>query len=121
MKNDQFFRTPHLNTSDLRFFISSSVDEAVDFAVFTAFAADLEVDFVGREDSFAFLLGFVTGGVESIRTDMSESLSSPCTTFRFFELPLSPSTDFRFFCDSDSATPFERDTAFAFTGDLGDF
>jgi hypothetical protein len=81
---DQFFRTPHLKTRDLRFLISSSVELfGTDFSVdFCFFAAGLEV----CPGSFleVFLEVFLGGGVESMSTDMSESLCSAVEVFCFF-------------------------------------
>ena len=77
---DQFLRTPHLKISDLKCFISSSVEEeAVGLEGLDGCVLDFVALETGLED-----LDF--GGVESIRIDMSESFpsSSPSSTFRFF-------------------------------------
>lgn len=68
-----------MNTRDLRFLISSSVEEE-DFGAVGFAGLD---DFVDLAD-FAGLADLDLGGVESIRTDMSESLPSSFSVFRFF-------------------------------------
>ena len=83
---DQFLRTPHLKTRDLRCLISSSAGDPLDLIL------DLEVvDGLGLEAlagpivSLDFCLrGFDVGGVASFRTDISESLSSSAVVFRLF-------------------------------------
>lgn len=77
----QTFRTPHLNTSDLRCFISSSGPELVDFEAAFDFDVALAECFGSLVDVFR---DFVVGGVESFSTDISESLSSSAICFCFF-------------------------------------
>ena len=69
-----------------------------------------------------FLLGFESGGVESIRTDMSESdSSSSAIDFRFFLGSDLVSTDFDVsdFWGEGRGANFAGDFSFAFAGDEG--
>src|SRR5947207_13525213 len=66
----QFFRTPHLNTRDLRCLISSSGDDVTGLVVLLD---DFAVDLLARLGSLVVCLrGFAVEGLESLRTDISE-------------------------------------------------
>src|SRR5579859_7485500 len=113
---DQFLRRPHLKIRDLRCFISVSVD--VGF-----------VDLGGLEGLVVFCLDEVClgclagledldlGGVESIRIDMSESLKSSSSIFRFFFVGSEVTSSTSSSIISFLGIKFRES---AFTGDLSD-
>jgi len=68
-----------LNTRDFRNLISSSLDEAASFEE-TTFDGGFGLEVV----SLLIFRDLETGGVESFRTDISESLSCCTATLRFF-------------------------------------
>jgi len=116
---DQFLRTPHLKTKDLRCLISSSAGDTVDLVVGLEVVEGLAFEILPRLDGFLdfCLRGFAVGGVASFRIDRSESLSSFGVVFRFF-FGGDLSTD-SFFSGESSTTTLAGLLALAFTGDDG--
>ena len=111
---DQFLRTPHLKTRDLRCLISSSVGDSIDLVVGLEVVEGLGLEDFGASLDFC-LRGFDVGGVASFKTDISESLSTG-VVFRFF---FGGDLIIEFFSGESNTTTFPGLLTFAFTGDDG--